>query len=289
MIFPRIIKQKYYKSEGFGTCMVHHILFNPRKAQRHPLEFMLIAIFYSSLSVIIGSWIFPEYASLIIVALSVFSCLYVVQGAIRAEEAKERNYKTEGWLLQRHKKTLKFLLLLFIGFVISFALWTFFLPTDQISTLFSLQDSTVENVKASVGTGSAVNQGSLLTIIGNNLKVSFISLIFALLYGAGALFIIIWNASVMGFVIGDLARNAFGIASLPIAFIKYFVHGIPEVLAYLTMALAGGIIYVAAWEGDFHDPGRRKTIIRDTLTLVLISVGLILISALIEVFITPLI
>lgn len=269
--------------------MVHHILFNPQKAQRHPLEFMLIAIFYSSISIILGNWIFPEYSSLVIVGLSVFSCLYVVQGAIRAEEAKERDYKSETWLLHRHQKTLKFLLYLFIGFVISFALWTFFLPTDQVSTLFSLQESTVENIQGSVETGSAVGKGSFFTIIGNNLKVSFISLIFALLYGAGVLFIIIWNASVMGFVIGDLAREAFGIASLPIAFIKYFVHGIPEILGYLTIALAGGIIYVAIWQGDFQKPGRRKTIIKDTLTLILISVALIIVSALIEVFITPLI
>lgn len=269
--------------------MVHNILFNPQKAQRHPLEFVFIAIFYSSISILIGSWIFPEYSSLIIIALSVFSCLYVVQGAIRAEEAKERDYKSEGWLLRRHQKTLKFLLFLFVGFVISFSLWTFFLPTDHVETFFDLQISTVENVRASAGTGSAVNQGNLLTIIGNNLKVSLISLIFALLYGAGFLFIIIWNSSVMGFVIGDLAKNAFGIASLPIAFIKYFIHGIPEILAYLTISLAGGIIYVAAWQGDFQKQGRRKTIIRDTLTLILISIGLILISALIEVFITPLI
>lgn len=269
--------------------MVHHILFNPKKAERHPLEFMFIAIFYSSLSVLIGGWIFPEYSSIIIIALSGFSCLYVVQGAIKAEESKERDYKSEKWLLKRHETTIKFLLFLFIGFTVSFALWTFFLPAEQLADLFSLQESTVNNVRASVETGSAVQQGAFLAIIGNNLKVLLLSLIFALIYGAGFLFIIIWNASVMGFVIGDLAKNTFGLAGLPIAFIKYFTHGIPEILAYLVISLAGGIIYVAAWKGDLFKEGRRKTILKDTLILILISIALVIISAIIEISISPLI
>ncbi|MDP2925171.1 MAG: hypothetical protein Q8N99_06730, partial [Nanoarchaeota archaeon] len=76
-----------------------NILFNPKKAERHPLEMMLIAIFYSSISILLSIWIFPEHSSLIMVFFTVLSCVYIVQKAIKIEEDKERSYKSELWIL----------------------------------------------------------------------------------------------------------------------------------------------------------------------------------------------
>jgi len=264
-----------------------NILFNPKKAERHPLEMMLVGIFYSSLSILMSIWIFPEYSSLVMVFLTVLSCLYVVQGAIRVEEDKEDDFKSESWLLKEHYKALSFFLFLFLGFVFSFAFWTFILPSEKIAVLFSLQDSVVEGIKSAVATGKVSSEGTFLIIFFNNFKVMFISLIFAFFYGAGAIFILAWNASVMGFVIGNLAKNTLGIMALPVAFTKYFLHGIPEMLAYLTTALAGGIIYIAIWRGDFLKQGKIKRIIIDTVDLIAISIFLLLIAALIEIYISP--
>jgi len=266
-----------------------NILFNPRKAERHPFEMILIGIFYSSLSILLGAWIFPDHASLVMVFFTVLSCLYVVQGAIRLEEDKERDYKTERWLLREHFRLLAFLLFLFLGFVFSFSFWTLVLPSEKVSVLFNLQISVVEGIRAMVTTGSSIQTTTFFMIFFNNFKVLLISLIFAFFYGAGAIFVLAWNASVMGFVIGNLARNTLGFIALPIAFVKYFLHGIPEMLGYLTMALAGGIIYIAVWRGDFLRPGRCRRLILDTFILIVLSIILIIIAALIEVYISPLV
>jgi len=264
-----------------------NILFNPKKAERHVFEMMLIGFFYASLSLLLGLWIFPEHVSLVMVFLTVLSCLYIVQGAIKVEEGKEQDFKPEGWVLKEHYSVVLLLLFLFFGFILAFTFWSFVLPAGKVVSVFSLQSSVVDGIREMVTTGNAFNKGAFSIILVNNLKVLLISLIFAFFYGAGAIFILAWNASVMGFVIGTLARETFGLTALPVAFVKYFLHGIPEMLAYLTAALAGGIIYVAVWTGDLFKQGRAKRIIIDTLILVVISVLLLIIAALIEIYISP--
>jgi uncharacterized membrane protein SpoIIM required for sporulation len=266
-----------------------NLLFNPKKAERHPIEMMLVGVFYASLSILFGIWVFPGQASLVMVFLTVLSCLYIVQGTLRAEESKERDYKTEEWILKEHWRLLSFLLFLFIGFVFAFAFWAFILPSEKVSVIFGVQDDVVEGIRNMVATGNVTSQGAFFVILKNNLKVLFISLIFAFFYGAGAIFVLAWNASVMGLVIGTLARETFGFVALPIAFLKYFVHGIPEMLAYLTIALSGGIVYVAVVRGDFLKEGRWKTLVRDSIILIILSAALIILSAFIEVYVSPLI
>jgi len=263
------------------------ILFNAKKAERHLWEMMVVAIFYSSISILLGSWIFPEYASLIAVFFTVISCLYVTQGAIKREETKEE-YFEERSLLREHKKPLKLFLALFIGIVITFAFWTYVLPVEKSTELFSIQASILEGIRGSV-TGDAVSNSEILSIIvKNNLKVLIISLIISLIYGAGALFVLTWNASIMGYVIGGIA-NEHGAISFPVAFLKYFLHGLPEMMSYFMVILAGGMIYVAMISGDLIGEIKSKKILKDVFILVGLAVVLMVISALVEVYVSPLI
>ena len=112
------------------------------------------------------------------------------------------------------------------------------------------------------------------------------SVLLALFYGAGAVFILAWNASVMGLAIGSFAKSTAGFLSIPLALTKYLVHGIPEIAAYFTAALAGGIIGIAIIRKDFN-PQRIKTISLDMLMLLSISIALLIFAGVIEVFISP--
>ena len=49
-------------------------------------------------------------------------------------------------LFKEHAKTLKFLVFLFLGFLVSFTLWYTFLPAPMLDTVFSLQASTIQSV-----------------------------------------------------------------------------------------------------------------------------------------------
>jgi uncharacterized membrane protein SpoIIM required for sporulation len=261
--------------------------FNPRKAERHPFEIFVLGLIYSSVSIVFSLWVFPEYASIAMIFLTVFSCLYLIQSAIKIEEEKETRSKKESSLLKEHSKLINLLLFLFLGFTISFTIWSLVLSSEKVSSLFAFQESAVAGIRAGIGTGSFANFQTFFAILTNNIKVLIISLIFAFFYGAGAIYILVWNASVMGLVIGSLARNTLGIISLPIAFTKYFLHGIPEMIAYFTTALAGGIVYTALWKEDLKDSKKRKKIIKDVIILIGISLGLLIIAGLIEIYISP--
>lgn len=286
MLIKITAKQNNYKF-CIRILFMLKILFSPKKAERNPLEIFFLGILYSSLSILFSAWVFPEYSSIALVFLTTFSCLYLIQGAIRLEEKKEENYKRESWLLKEHSKIIALLLFLFLGFTVSFTLWSFALPAEKVTHLFAFQETTVEGIKAAIATGSFANTQAYFPILFNNIKVMIISLIFALFYGAGAIYVLVWNASVMGLVIGNLAKNTLGLVALPIAFTKYFLHGIPEMIAYFLTAVAGGIVYVALWNGDLKFPGKRTSIIRDVATLLGISVLVLIIAGLIEVFISP--
>lgn len=263
------------------------LLFNAKKAERRPIEMMFVAIFYSSISILVGFWIFPEYASLIAVFFTVLSCMYITQKAIRNEEEKEEYYE-EFKLLSEHKNILKMFVFLFIGIVIAFSFWTFFLPNEHSSILFSVQKTVLEGIRGSV-TGNAISSGEVFKIIfENNLKVLFLSLLISLIYGAGAIFVLTWNASVMGYVIGSIA-NEHGAISFPMAFLKYFIHGIPEMLSYFIVILAGGLIYAAFIRGDLSEEHKVKKIVFDVLTLILIGIVLMVFAALIETYVSSLI
>lgn len=273
------------------------ILFNPEKAERHPFEMMFIAIFYSSLSIILSWQLFPEQASLFMVFLTVLSVIYVIQGAFKIEEIKNRKNLDERKLLKNHFRVLMLIVFLFIGFVVSFSFWSFIFSNETSEIIFSMQNSAVQSIRENIASslkdtdvsGNFMSVKGLNPIIFNNLKVLFVSLLFALFFGAGAIFILVWNASIMGYVIGNFTKESFGIIGMPIAFTKYFIHGIPEMFAYITVALAGGILYVAFWRGDFVDPEKNKRIIIDTIVLILISIFFLILAAFLEVYVSPLI
>jgi uncharacterized membrane protein SpoIIM required for sporulation len=126
-------------------------------------------------------------------------------------------------------------------------------------------------------------------------------ILFSFIYGSGAIFILAWNASVIGTAIGNFVRTGlaasaaaigagFGITHylqvISLGLFKYSIHGIPEILAYFTAGLAGGIISVAVIR---HDMKTRKFehILLDSADLLIISIVLLVVAAFLEVYVTP--
>lgn len=261
-----------------------HVLLSPKRAERHPLEIIIVAFIYTTISIFLGYWIFPEHASIVMVFLTVISCLYLTQGALIVEEKREKDKYEESYILKRHGKILVFFMALFLGFLLAFTFWTLVLPENQVNHFFSTQQSAFRQIQAI--TGNAVKPGAFSIILTNNLRVLVLSLVMALFYGAGAIFILAWNASLMGYVIGSLVKNSLGLAALPYAFLKFFIHGIPEILAYFIGALAGGILFMAIIRGDMKKDRVKRTLV-DFFVLIALSIIILVIAALLEVYISP--
>lgn len=274
--------------------MVIESLVNPFKAERNPWEMFFVGMFYSSIAVLLSLWIFKPHASLVAVFLTVIACVPIMYGTIKLEEEKDLEIEDEKILIKEHGRALSFFVFMFLGITISFTLWYIFLPADLTHTLFSVQTKTISDINTQI-TGQGINQFNLFSkIFLNNLKVLIFCLIFAFVYGFGAIFILTWNASVIGTAIGNFVRsnlsntsnfaNYFQITSLGI--LRYMVHGIPEILAYFTAGLSAGIISVAIIKHDYKSK-KFQHVLLDSADLLLLSLVILLIAALIETFVTP--
>jgi stage II sporulation protein M len=216
------------------------------------------------------------------------------------EEEKDLQDMGEKWLLKEHWKALKAFMAIFIGVVLACTLWYVVLPADTVSLLFKTQTATIQNINAGV-TGAAISGfDSFVRIFLNNVKVLIFCILFSFVYGAGAMFILTWNSTVIGTAMGNFIRSNLAFYSdlvgfdkfaqyfqiISIGLLKYVTHGIPEILAYFAAGLAGGIISVAVIK---HDLGSRKFehIILDSADLLLLSLFLLFIAALLEVYVTP--
>jgi uncharacterized membrane protein SpoIIM required for sporulation len=274
--------------------MVVESLVNPFKAERTPWEMFFVGAFYSSIAILLSLWVFRPHASLVAVFLTVTACVPIMYGTIKLEEEKDLSIDDEKILIKEHGRALSFFVFLFLGITLSFTMWYIFLPGDMTSTLFSIQTKTISDINTQI-TGQGINQFTLFSkIFLNNIKVLIFCLIFAFIYGFGAIFILTWNASVIGTAIGNFVRSNlsstasfthyFEITSLGV--LRYMIHGIPEILSYFIGGLAAGIISVAIIKHDFKSE-KFQHVLLDSADLLLLSIVVLLVAALIETFITP--
>jgi uncharacterized membrane protein SpoIIM required for sporulation len=269
--------------------MVLDILINPKKANGKPWEMFFVGIVYSLVGMLLGYWIFKSHVSIIMVTLSTIAAIPFIHTVIVNEEKRECK-ETERQLLKDHSKVIEIFTFLFLGNVFTFLIAYLILPVESLSLIFNTQLETISIINNNI-TGNFIGYiNPFLIIFGNNLKILLFCLIFSLFYGAGAIFIITWNASVMAVAIGVAIRAAISNSYyhlVPLSVIGYFIHGIPEIVAYFIAGLAGGILSF----GLINEKIKSKTfnhIIKDFGYLMVISIIVLFVAALIEIFVSPL-
>ncbi|MDP4039332.1 MAG: stage II sporulation protein M [Candidatus Pacearchaeota archaeon] len=280
------------------------MLINPLKAERKPWEMFFIGLVYASVSILLVGWIFSKdavlrsYSGILVVMFTVMFSIPFIFYIFRLEEkrsAQENSGMFE--LLKHHRFALWAFLWLFVGFVVGYAFWYIILPTTlsaeaQLMTFCNINqagneaciDQFRKGVEQSGPTAFASNKERLFLIFANNIYVLIFTLIFSLLFGAGVIFILAWNASVIAAAISIFSTSSLN--SLPIALFRYLIHGIPEIAAYFVAALAGGIISFAVIR---REVGTEKfwKVLQDSLNLIILAVVILFIAAMMEVFVTP--
>lgn len=293
--------------------MVLESLISPMNAERHPKEMMIFGMIYSFIAAILAYWVFNQYASIVLVFLTTMAASPLIYKIIRYEEKKDTENYSEKNLLKEHNKALSAFMWLFLGVTIMLSIMYVVLPAEKASTLFEAQIDTITQINGKVieetsktGVTEGVEVGRLSSsqifsnIFLNNIRVLIFCILFSFLYGIGALFILMWNASVIAVALGGFIKEQiymrlteFGslsfihyFNSVSLGILRYSIHGVPEILAYIIAGLAGGIISVAIIRYDFTTKNFEK-IIFDTSNLLIISLGVLFVAALLEVYVTP--
>ncbi len=280
--------------------MVLEYLIGPLKAEAHPKYMLFYGFLYSVLGVFLAYLIFKDYSSLVMVTLTTMAAIPLIYNIIRVEEKKDLTDMSEKNLLKEHSKALTVFMYYFIGATLGFAACYAILPQEMSSFLFRIQIETVSQINGNV-TGKVYDSfGAFSSILSNNFQVLVLCILFSFLYGIGSIFILTWNASVVGFAIGNTIRSGvFQIEkqlnlvagteyarAVSYGLLKYSIHGVPEILAYFVAGLAGSIISTAAIRHDFGTK-RYVNIIMDSSVLILISLIIIVAAAWLEVYVTP--
>jgi len=280
--------------------MVLESLIGVKQAERSPGFALLLGFLYSSVAVFLSLWIFRSQASLILVFLIVFACFPLVYKTLRFEAQKDLKKRSGISLFKLHFDALKVFMYLFVGIVLAMSIWYVVLPSNVVVDLFSSQMATIHSINNGAATGAATSLDFLSAILINNIKVLIFCVLFSFFYGAGAIFILTWNASVISAAIGSFIRTNLADVVQTVGFVKmglylqifsmgivrYMTHGLFEILAYFIGGLAGGLISVAMMSREFEGDA-FKLVIKDAVNLLILAVFVVVVAGLIEVFVTP--
>jgi len=295
--------------------MVLEAAISPLSAERHPKVMFYLGFAFSTIGMIFATFVFGYIASHATIFLTTLPLVVILYNVIKREEEKDkivyekadllrqhgRMINENRFLLKEHSKVISSLIYLFLGITVSYALWYTILPEYVLTNVFILQIVSIQDTTnyGILLTGSLAFKQSLLPLFLTNLRVLIFCIVFSFIYGSGAVFILIWNASILGITIGNIFRrilmntagslkNVYLMEYLGVYTISmgYMIHGIPEVIAYLLGVLGGGIISMAVIN---HDAKSRefKKILMDSLDMIGLSLVVLLIAAVLEVYISP--
>lgn len=295
--------------------MVFESIISPYGAEKRPWLLFFLGAFIASIALILSLWVFEEHAGLVMVFLTVIGSLPLFYHTMRYEEHEGLVIKSEKGLLFHHGKALMFFMFYFIGITAALTAWYVALPEATSTMLFSPQVSTITGLNQQVTgntigalagksiealTGNIASTELMTKIFLNNVKVMIFCIIFSFFYGSGAIFILTWNSSVIAAALGNFVRTRLAMAAaetglisaggyfhvIGLSLLRYSIHGIPEILAYFVAGLGGGILSVAIIRKDYKGEAFERLLL-DVSDLVMISVFILFVASLLEVYVTP--
>lgn len=261
---------------------------------KKPWLMMLYGAIYAVFSVFLALYVFPKQASVVMVFFTVMLSIVMAHKVIKYEKKTGLKKIDTGNRLKIHSRTTSFFIFLFLGYLIAFTSLVIFLPEKKLVSSFGAQ---IEIIK----TPNEAIRGSpqpLLVVFNEKFRIILLCILFSFVYGAGTVFVFAWNAALVGTAIGSIARKAISAVALKVgspnlaayfsnvsvSLLKFLSFGIFEITGYFVVAIASGAIAIAVIRKDFKKKEFR-TLLFNATNLMLISIVLILISSLIEVYV----
>ena len=266
----------------------------------------------TSTGIWLSYFVFPDSASVLSLAFVTMAFAPFIHRLFVKETSQEE--EKPGWsgsFIVRHFDLIEIYSIIFISIIISYVFWFAMLPSADCSTtpswncwfpernvIFSEQEKVYKAITGASATGeiavtgNAVGQnecktpgkssleGCTIFIFKNNSVVLGLAIIFSFIYGAGAVFLLGWNASVIGTFIGVEVVEKHLIAGISRA-AGYLPHGIWEIGGYFVGSIAGGIITASLATRKYSEK-QFETIAKDALLLILVAYFALLIGSLIE-------
>jgi len=235
--------------------------------EKKPWYGIVLGFLFASIGIIFAFLIFRTEPSFPAVFLTTLASAPLIVKIIKTE-------RQEKSILRRHEKIIGVYFYLFFGMTIAFALFSTFLPPEISGSIFSEQ---LNKFTAGYFTGQSQ---LFFEIILNNLGLVLFFFILSLFYGSGSMFLLSWNASILGVMWGNILKISLYLTD-PLVFVQnvFFIFPflLPEVEAYFLASIAGGIVSV-----NLDKKKKLETAMNDSLIFLILSIILIIVAGAIE-------
>jgi uncharacterized membrane protein SpoIIM required for sporulation len=261
--------------------MLENIL-KPDWLEKNPRYSFLIGFVYSIIAILAAYWVFPRsqgIASIAFLSLLLVPSLAKILAIEEIQDTQSRKFSIKK-IFQDHSDVLQVYFMLFLGIFLAYALFSLKFPNLLVQGVFSNQLRII-----GVNVGQAVGGFDFWSILTNNLKIFIIFLVLSLIFGAGSILFLTWNASVWGVVFGYMAThyvNAFD--TFISTFLKVMPHMFLEAGAYFFAIVAGGIMSQAVLREKL---GSKKFnyVMKDGFVFLTVGTILLILGAFVEVYV----
>jgi hypothetical protein len=281
--------------------MVLEQIFKPEWIEKKPRHAFLLGFIYSIVGAISAKLIFGANPGMMTVAFTSILLVPSLNTLLAIEENQAR-VKDKYWVLKQlwvdHYDIVEVYICMFFGIFITFAMIAFIFPEQAIIPFFEPMFEVIGisgQATSLIGWATGVGAPTILSIFVNNFIVTIVCLLLSLIYGAGAIIFISWNAVVWGVVMGFFAKQALISSSglNPITVFvatigPFFPHMILESLPYFIAAIIGGIVSKAAVREELFSP-RFNEIVKDGTVALGVGLVILFVAAVVEIKLYPLI
>ncbi|MBD3362016.1 hypothetical protein GF358_04475 [Candidatus Woesearchaeota archaeon] len=262
--------------------MVFEQLLDTNRIKQNPFFILLLTFFYVLIAYGIAYLFFSSSVSVVAVFTLTLLLVPSLHHIVSVEEKTERKEGLKHFI-SNHRHFFKVFCFVFLGVILGLLAVSFFLPSE----LFSYQTDFLfrhRGLSLMQEFGSGVfnpSFGDALGLFTFNLEVALICLVLSVFYGAGAVFLIVLNATLFAgfflFVVNNLSPK---LPSLVL-----FVHFIPEIAGFLLAAMAGSVLSVAImrehWGSSYF-----KNVVQNSLLMFVAGLAFIFFAAVLEVFVS---
>jgi len=272
--------------------MVLESLITPAEVRKNSWYLFFLGIIFSSAGILLSIYVFPNSASLFSIFLTTLAATPLFILLLKDEELLSIKLIEEKQpIFKNNIDIISAFFFLFLGFTISCIVWFCFLPDWAFNMVFEEQINEISAMQTIVSANFINNSELFLTILKNNLRVLFFCVLFSFIYGAGAILILSWNASVLGAAVGLFIRQKMTqdssmitvlLSNLPFGLGQYMLHGTFELIAYFIGSLIGGIVSASIVRRSFANNNFFK-LFKNIIFLLFISIALIFVAGVIEV------
>lgn len=262
--------------------MVIEQIFRPKWVEKKEHAFFL-GLIYSIIGLISAKLIFPASVGIMSIAFTSILLIPSLNSLLKLEENIEIREKKISLrlLFKDHKDIFKVYIFMFFGIFFAYSFATLLLPEFAIKELFEVQ------LRSAGITGFASSQNDFLDLLLNNIIVLTVCFLLSLVYGAGSVLFLTWNASVWGTAFAFFVKQSYAdysanhFTGFIQAIIPFLPHMTTEAFAYLSAAIAGGVVSKAVLREKLFSK-KFHHIITDALMLLFIGFIFVIIAGFIE-------